>query len=405
MPLQVYKYRALSPDGVKVRGVVEAFDEFEAVAKIKSECSIVLKIEPVKSRRRRINLNEPLWVSEKVLAMTASQFAILLRAGLPTVRAVEVIAEQTSDRTMKKTLLQVAADVSAGHSLAQSFDARGKKIPIPFIETIRAGEESGTLEQSFEKLSQYYEKSYKIKTKVRGALIYPIFLCILAVLVIAIVVTFAIPSFAGIITGGGGTLPLPTSILLGISSFLGRWWGLILAALTALAVVIRIYGNTQRGRRQFALIALNLPVLGRINVMTAASQFANTMATLLTAGLPITRALTITGRVMDNYAVGCSVADAHRGIEEGKRLGDVLRGNPYLPPLLVEMSGVGEESGALEETLSTIGAYYDDEVAQASTNAVGLLEPLITVVIGLVIGFIVIALYLPMFHMYDFMGT
>lgn len=403
--MQAYKYKALSPDGVKVSGVVEAFDEFEAVAKIKAECSIVLKIEPVKVKRERIDLNEPLWVSEKVLSMTASQFAILLRAGLPTVRTVEVIAGQTSDRLMKKILLQVADDVSAGYSLAQSFETRGKKIPIAFIETVRAGEESGTLEQSFGKLAKYYEKSYKIKAKVRGAMMYPAFLCVLAVAVVAIVVTVAVPKFAGIITGGGGELPLPTAILLGMSGFMGRWWGLILALIAAAAVAVRVYKNTEQGRKQFARLALKLPVLGKINVMNAASQFANTMATLLTAGLPMTRALSITGKVMDNYAAGLAVGEATVGIEEGKRLGDVLANNPYLPPLLTEMAGVGEESGALEDTLETIGAYYDDEVEQSSTKAVGMLEPIITVVIGLVIGFVVIALYMPMFTMYDFMGA
>ena len=148
---------------------------------------------------------------------------------------------------------------------------------------------------------------------------------------------------------------------------------------------------------------MKLPVLGKISLLKNASQFAGTMSTLLAAGLPITRALTITGKVMDNYAVGLTVGACTLGIEEGKRLGDVLRANPYLPPLLTEMTAVGEESGALEGTLTTIGAYFDSEVEQASTKALSMLEPLITIVMGVVIGFIVIALYMPMFTMYNFM--
>lgn len=403
--MQAFKYKAFSRDGAKVSGVVDAFDEFEAVAKIKTDCSIVLKIEPVKVKRERIDLNEPLWVSEKVLSLTSSQFAILLKAGLPTARTVEVIADQTTDRLMKKILRQVAADVTAGYSLAQSFETRGKKIPAAFIETIRAGEESGTLETSFDKLAKYYDKSYKIKARVRGAMMYPAFLCALAVVVVGVLITFTIPVFTDIIISGGGDLPLPTALLMGLSGFLGRWWGLILAAILAVAVLCRVYGKTESGRRQFARLSLKLPILGKINVMKAASQFANTMSTLLTAGLPITRALSITGRVMDNYAVGLTVGEATVGIEEGKRLGEVLGGNSYLPSLLTEMTGVGEESGALEDTLNTIGAYYDDEVEQAAAKALSLLEPFITVFIGLVIGFVVIALYLPMFTMYDFIGA
>lgn len=404
--MTAYKYKALSPDGSKVSGVVEAYDEFEAVAKIKAECSVVLKVEPVpETRRERIDLNEPLWVSDKVLSMTASQFAILLRAGLPTARTVEVIAQQTSDRLMKRILREVAADVTAGYSLSQSLETRGKKIPLAFIETVRAGEESGTLEQSFDKLATYYEKSHKIKSKVRSAMMYPIFLLALSVVVIAIVVVVTVPVMSDMILGGGGQLPLPTRILLGLSDFFSHWWWLVLTVILALIVAFKLVGRTERGRLAFARRALKLPVLGRIGRMNAASQFANTMSTLLAAGLPITRALAITGKVLDNYAVGTHIGGCALGIEEGKRLGDVLRDDPYLPPLLTEMTAVGEESGALEDTLGTIGAYYDSEVEQASAKALSMLEPIITVVLGVVIGFIVIALYMPMFTMYDFIGV
>ena len=384
-----------------MNGVVEAYDEFEAVAKIKADCTIVLKVEAVPEKRReRIDLNEPLWVSEKVLTMVASQFAILLRAGLPTVRTVEVLAEQTTDRLMKKILRQVAGDVAAGFSLSQSLDTRGKKIPTAFIETVRAGEESGTLEQSFDKLAKYYDKSHKMKSKVRGAMMYPIFLLVLAVVVIAVVIVVTVPVISGIISDNGGEMPLPTRILLGTSDFFAHWWGLVAAVIIGIVVACRVYGKTENGRKQFALLAMHIPILGKINVMKAASQFANTMSTLLTAGLPMTRALTITGKVLDNYAVGLAVGACTTGIEEGKRLGEVLKTNRYLPPLLVEMTAVGEESGALEDTLDTIGAYYDSETEQSSSKALSMLEPAITIIMGLVIGFIVIAIYTGMFSMY-----
>lgn len=403
--MNAYKYKALSRDGKKVSGVVKAYDEFEAVARIKQDCSVVLKIDQVaETKRERIDLNEPLWVSDKVLSMTASQFAILLRAGLPTSRTVEVIAEQTTDRLMKRILRAVAEDVSAGYSLSQSLESRGKKIPVTFIETVRAGEESGTLEQSFDKLAVYYEKSHKLRSKVRGAMMYPLFLSVLAVAVIAVVVTVTVPVMSGLILGGGGELPLPTRILLGLSGFFSQWWWLVILAVLALVVGLRLYGKTEQGRLKFAQLALKLPVLGKINVMNAASQFANTMTTLLTAGLPLTRALTITGKVLDNYAVGLAVGSCTLGVEEGRRLGEVLKSVPALPPLLVEMSAVGEESGALEGTLTTIGAYYDSEVEQATSKALSMMEPIITVILGVVIGFIVIALYLPMFTMYNFIG-
>lgn len=400
--MTVYKYKALSKDGSKVSGVVEAYDEFEAVAMIKAECSVVLKIDAVPEKhRQRVDLAEPLWVSDKVLSLTASQFAILLKAGMPAARTVEIIAQQTTDRLMKRILTEVAKDVAAGYSLSQSLETRGKKIPLAFIETVRAGEESGTLEESFSRLVTYYEKSYKVRSKVRGAMMYPAFLSILAVVVVIIIVKVTVPVVANMILGNGGELPLPTRILLGAYDFFGKWWWLIVGVLAAAVIGGILYGKTDGGRLRYAKLSMKLPVLGKISVLKSASQFAGTMATLLSAGLPITRALTITGKVMDNYAVGLTVGSSTLGVEEGKGLGEVLRTNPYLPPLLTEMTAVGEESGALEDTLTTIGAYFDGEVEQSSAKALSMLEPMITVVMGVVIGFIVIALYMPMFTMYN----
>lgn len=403
--MTAYRYKALSPDGKKVTGVVEAYNEFEAVAAIRRDCSVVLKVEPVRERRReRVDLNEPLWVSDKTLSLTASQFAILLKAGMPTARTVEIIAAQTTDRLMRRILREVAEDVAAGYGLAQSLESRGKKIPVTFIETVRAGEESGTLERSFENLAVYYEKSHKVRSKVRAAMLYPAFLVILAALVIGVVLVVTVPVLEEIIVSGGGQLPAPTRILLGVSHFLMDWWWLALLIVLLIAAVGMLYGKTEQGRRLFAELSMKLPVLRKISVLKSASQFAGTMATLLSAGLPVTRALTITGKVVDNYAVGLSVAACTPEIEAGKRLGETLCANPYLPQLLTEMTAVGEESGALEETLRTIGAYFDEETEQASAKALSMLEPVLTVAMGLVIAFIVIALYLPMFTMYDFIG-
>ena len=400
-----YRYIAVSPSGEKIAGTVEAYDEFEAVAQIKKQNGIVLKVEEVPENESKIatKLNEPLSVSEKALSLIASQFAILLRAGISSARATEIVSEQTTDKYLKRVFGEVKEDVEAGYSLAQSIESRGKKIPVTFVETIRAGEESGTLETSFEKLRAYYEKSYKLHSKVKSAMTYPAFLLILAVIVIAVVVNVTVPVVSEVIYSAGGDLPGPTKILLGMYNFFNKWWPVILALILLCVIGIRVYKNTEKGRMEIANIMLKLPILGNINTMNAAAQFANTMTTLLSSGLQTTRALTATGRVMDNYAAGTAVSQAVAGIEEGKKLGTVLKGNECFPPLLTEMTAVGEESGTLSETLDTIGAYFDSEVEQASNKALGMLEPIITVVLGVVIGFIVIALYMPMFSMYNSM--
>lgn len=399
--MRAYKYKALSGSGQKVNGIVEAYDEFEAVAKIKQTCDVILDINEVKeSKREAFHLNEPMWVSEKVLSLTANQFAILLKAGLPMSRTVEVIAQQTTDALMKRYLLQVKDDVAAGYSLAQSLELRGKKIPIAFIETIRAGEASGTLEQSFEKLASYYEKSYKLRAKVRSAMTYPLLLIVLAVVVVIVVVKMAVPTIAGVM-GDAVEMPWPTQFLLNVYTFFQKNGLVFLIVVAILVIAYILWSKTENGKMSVSKFQLKIPVLGAVNSMNAASEFAGNMMTLLSAGLSVTQALSITGRVMSNYAVGQSVSAAVFGVEEGKRLGDVLRDNPYLPPLLTEMTSVGEESGALEDTLKTIGNYFDSEVEEKSAKALGMLEPIMTIVLGIIIGFIVIALYLPMFTMYN----
>ncbi len=399
--MNTYKYRARSiEDDKSVNGVIEAYSEFEAVAQIKAKNLIVEKITPMTEKQGiHVDLNEPLWVSDKVLALTASQFAIMLKAGLPMGRVVQLIADQTSDKLMKKILTACAQDVQAGFSLAQSLEKNGKKIPAAFIETVRAGEESGALEVCFGRLKTYYEKAHRVKRKVKSALTYPIILIILAVVVVGIVMVVLVPSMIGMFKNAGQDLPLPTMILMAVSDFFVAYWPVVFGALAGIIIAIKMYAKTPGGALSMGRLKMKLPVIGKIGIMNAASQFANTMCVLLSAGLPVTRVIAIISRIMDNAAIAKTLDGAVAELESGKRLGKTLEGNPYLPPMLIEMVSVGEETGALEDTMDTIGAYYDEEAEAASAKALGMLEPMMTVVLGVLVGFIVIAIYVPMFTM------
>lgn len=403
--MQSFRYRAISKNGKEVRGVLTAYDEAEAVLKIKEKYDIVVKLEEVKETEAEggilsKDLSEPLMIGPKPLSLLCSQFAILLKAGLPLSRTVQVVETQTQDKYLKKILKQVEEDTAAGYGMAQSFETRTDKMPVSFIETVRAGEESGTLEASFDKLAKYFEKQGKISGKVKNAMIYPACLAVLAVIVVIVVVNVAVPAIAGAIFDKGGDLPGPTKVLLGIYNFCQNYWWVILAVILAIVVGFTLFKNSEKGRVTVSQWALNFPVIGNINRMNVASQFAGTMTTLLTAGLPMSKCLESTGRTIDNYVAGRYVSNSVAAVEEGKKLEDVFKNSPYLPSLLVEMAGVGEESGSLEDTLTTIGLYYDSEVEEATAKAMGFLEPAITVFLGAAIGFIVIALYLPMFNMY-----
>lgn len=399
--MNTYKYKATPVGGGKsVTGVIEAYSEYEAVAQIKAQSLVVDKItELTEKQGAHIDLNEPLWVSDKVLSLTASQFAIMLRAGLPMGRIVQLIAEQTSDKLMKKILTACADDVAAGYSLAQSLEKNGKKIPVAFIETVRAGEESGALETCFMRLKTYYEKANRVKRKVKSAMTYPIILVIIAVVVVGIVMVKLVPTMIGMFENMGTELPLITRMLIGISNFFVDYWAFLIVGLGAIIILYKLYRKTPGGALTMGRVSLKLPVIGRIGTMNAASQFANTLSVLLSAGLPITQVITIIARIMDNAAIAKTLDEAVIELESGKRLGKVLENNPYLPDMLIEMVSVGEETGALEDTMDTIGAYYDEEAEAASAKALGMLEPIMTIVLGVLVGFIVIAIYVPMFSM------
>ena len=404
--MATFKYRAVSRGGAPVNGVIDAYDEFEAVDRIKESCTVVTYIQEVQAGTSLLQkeIYTPK-IKHKTLALLCSQFSIILAAGLPVVRAVKLIEGQTEDRTVKKLLGSVAEDVAAGYGLAQSFENKGSKLlPTTFIETVRAGEESGTLERSFQKLFQYYDKSHKIKSKVRSAMMYPAFLCVLAVAVVAVIMTVTMPTFTSMFMSMDIEMPFLTLCIINLSSFFSSNWLLVLAIIAILLLALKIWSGTEDGRLRLARLQLHLPALGKVARMKGASQLANTLSTLLTAGLPMIRCVAVTAKVLDNYQLSLRLGSIVPSLEEGRRLGECLRECQCFPDMLIEMTSMGEESGSLEETLDTIGAYYDSEVDVATTRALSMLEPAITVVMGIVIGIIVISLYLPMFSMYSGMA-
>ena len=401
--MATFKYKAISNAGDNAVGVIAAYDEFEAIDKIKQAGNrIVVSLTEVEERNG-IKVED--WfkakkVNTKKLALMCSQFSIILKAGLPVVRTVELIAEQTTDKELKAILKAVAEDVSNGHSLSASFENKSKGMPTTFIETVRSGEDSGTLDVAFSKLHIYFDKSTKVNAKVRSAMVYPMFLLGLATIVIAVIMTFTMPVFEDMFASMNTELPLLTQVLIDITNFMLNYWYVLFGAIALIIIGLRIYANTENGRVNFAKMQLKLPMLGDVAKMRAASQFANTMTTLLSAGLTMVRSIGTTARVLDNYHLGLRLGTTVVGLEEGRRLGDCLKEIDIFPHLLVEMAAVGEETGSLENTLDTISAYYDNEVEIATARALGALQPAITVIMGAVIGIIVIALYLPMFTMY-----
>ncbi len=385
---------------------MEGFNELDAVDRIKQSCDIVLKLSEVKDRGEGI-LNREIGgnrLNIKAFTLMCSQFAIILRAGIPVARTVQLIAQKTTDKVLKRVLTEVTEDVEAGRSISASFEERGgKMLPPTFVETIRAGEESGNIDAAFETMHRHLDKQTKMRSRVRGALSYPLFVLVIAVLVVVVLMVKVVPTFTSIFDSYGAELPGITKALIAISNFFSNYWMILLGIVIALFLFYKIYGNTEEGRLRLAKLGLRLPVLGESSELNSASQFANSMATMLGAGLPLTRAVSITARVIDNYYVSQEVGKLSGRLEEGHSLGGSMRESGCLPDILVDMTSVGEETGELHSTMETIADYYDSELETAVNTALRRLEPALLIGLALVAGFIVLAVYMAIFSMYSVM--
>lgn len=404
--MPVFKYQGTSFSGQPVSGVVEAFDEFDALEKAKASCRIVSKIETVKERSNFLKMEVGSGkIKPKLIAIMCSQFCTILTSGMSIGRCVALVADQTSDKGLKAILTEVAEDVGAGHSLATSFENKGgAKLPTLFYETIRAGEHAGSLDKSFETLHKYFDKRSKTKAKVAQALTYPIFVIVLAIVVVAVVMVLVIPRFTEILTGYGADLPVMTQVLIDASDFMAANILWIVLVIAAVALVVKLWiSKTEQGRVAWANCKIKAPIIGNVSLYSNTAQIANTLSTLLSSGLQMTKAVDVTAKVVDNYVMAKGVANMTPRLEEGKRLGACMQDVPFLPHALVEMVSVGEETGSLEETLATMGEFYDEETDRVTQKALSRLEPAILIFIAVFAGYIVIALYLAMFSIYSAM--
>ena len=405
--MKTYRYKGMTSSGASVEGVIEAFDKNDAMMKAKENCRVLISVDPVSSGKMNDIMNADLGdllsggkIKPKALTLLCSQLSIELRAGLPLVSALKLVAENEENKILKRILTEVADDVHAGNGLADSFATRGPGLPRTFIETVRAGEESGKLDETFERLQVYYEKADAVGSKVASAMIYPALLIAVALVVVTIIMLVAVPVFEDTFASMGNELPTPTKLLIAMSNFMVDNLFLLIAILSTAALGLFFYGKTDNGRHVYARLALSFPGISLVNKMNAASQFASTLSTMLSSGLPLVSAARITANTADNLLISEDIEKAVTGIIEGNRLADGLNQSKWFPQLLKEMVTVGEETGKLENTLDVISDYYNKEVDIAVKKALDILNPAITMVLAGIVVFILLSVYLPIFSMY-----
>ncbi len=343
-------------------------------------------------------------VDEKTLAVFTRQFSVMIDAGLPLVQCLQILGEQEEHKGFQRIIMQVREDVESGSSLANAMRKHPQAFSDLYVNMVAAGEAGGILDNILQRLATYIEKNAKLKAQVKSAMIYPAAVIAIAIIVVYIILWKVIPVFAALFTSLGADLPLPTQIVIALSKFVGHYWWLILGLFAAGFFAVRRYYATEQGRFVIDGLLLKAPILGPVLRKIAVARFCRTLGTLLAAGVPVLESLEITARTAGNAVIEKSIIEVRKRVEEGKTIADPLKATNQFPPMVVQMIGVGEATGAMDTMLAKIAEFYEEEVDVAVAGMMKLIEPVMIFFLGIVIGGIVISMYLPMFDLISKIG-
>jgi len=342
-------------------------------------------------------------VPDKLVAIFTRQFSIMIDAGLPLVQCLDLLGNQQENKVFKSVLLQVRSDVEAGMTLSDAAGKHPKAFDNLYVNMLAAGEAAGILDIVLQRLAVYIEKMVKLRSDVKSAMIYPVSVIVISVGVISIIMIWVIPSFRKIfetMVGPGEALPMPTEIVVAISGFMASYWWLIALVIGAIAMAIKAYYKTEGGRKKIDTLMLKLPIFGPLLKKIAIARFSRTLATMLSSGVPILESLDITSRTAGNVVVMEAVRKVRAAIERGQTMFEPLKAaSSIFPPMVAQMIGVGEATGAMDAMLSKIADFYEQEVDTAIKSMLTMLEPAMIGFLGITIGSIVIAMYLPLFKL------
>jgi type IV pilus assembly protein PilC len=395
--MAAYLWEARARSGDLKNGVMEA--ESPEAVELRLQTQLLV---PTSVRKQPKELVMPFGTGVKTtdVVVFTRMFATMIDAGLPIVQCLEILSTQSDNKRFGKVLGSVKASVEGGLTLSAALAKHPKIFDDLFVNLVAAGEAGGILDSILQRLSIYMEKAMKLKRRVKGAMVYPLSIIGIAALVVTILLTKVIPVFEKMFKDfGGGKLPLPTQVVIQISHALAHYLPYIVAALIAGGAGLRILLRTPRGREAFDGMLLKLPVLGNVLRKVVVARFTRTMGTLLSSGVPILDALEICGKTAGNTVVQNGIMYARAQISEGKDMATPLMETALMPPMVVQMIGVGEQTGALDAMLSKIADFYEEEVDVAVASMTSLIEPIMMVFLGAVIGGMVIAMYLPIFEM------
>lgn len=343
-------------------------------------------------------------VPAQLVAIFTRQFSVMIDAGLPLVQCLEILGGQQEHKNFRRSLMQIRQDVESGSSLADAMRKHPKTFNDLYTNMVAAGEAGGILDTILQRLATYIEKSVKLNSQVKSAMIYPVAVISIAVIVVMIILWKVIPVFASLFAGLGAQLPYPTIVVIALSNFIADYWWLIGGVTFGTIYFLRRYHETYKGKRVLDGILLKAPILGMLLRKIAVARFCRTLATLTSSGVPILDGLQITARTAGNAIVEDAIMATRKSVEEGKTISEPLGDTDVFPSMVVQMIAVGEQTGALDSMLSKIADFYEDEVDIAVAGMMKLLEPVLIAFLGVAIGGIVIAMYMPMFALIGQIG-
>ena len=396
--MPVFTYKGTNRSGVAVAGEMNANNKMELQTLLRRQ-----QITPTRVSEKGKEFNLPTFgggVTAKELAVFTRQFSVMIDAGLPLVQCLEILASQQENKTFQKVLVGTRSAVESGSNLSTAMKQYPKVFDPLYSNMVEAGETGGILDTILQRLSTYIEKNVKLKAAVKSALIYPIGVLTIAAGVITLLLWKVVPIFATLFAGLGVDLPLPTKIVIAMSHFVGSIFGfLIFIGLVASVVGLKIWHGTPGGRMVIDTVILKLPVLGILMRKIAVARFTRTLGTLISSGVPILEGLDITAKTSGNAVVEKALNQVRKALEEGKSLTDPLKESGVFPGMVTQMIAVGEQTGAMDAMLQKIADFYEDEVDAAVKDLLTALEPIMIVFLGLVVGGVVIAMYLPLFSL------
>ncbi len=399
MPEFTYKCKIA---GRTLKKVIEAPSKEVALKMVKGRTGAVLSSVKPKPKDISIPFLDKLSapkITTKDVTLFVRMFATMIDAGLPLVQGLEILSQDKENTTMAAMLKKIRSDVEEGSTFADALRKHPKYFNNLFVNLVDAGEAGGILDTILARLATYMEKNEAIKAKIKGAMIYPIIVISVAVIVVGVLLIFVIPVFGSLFTELGATLPLPTRIVIALSNFLQRWIIVIIPMLVVLGFAIKKFYATEKGRLIIDSFSLKVPLINNLIVKSSVARFTRTLGTLISSGVPILDSLEITARAAGHAIIEMAIMETRESIKEGKTIAEPLEATEVFPGMVVQMIGVGEQSGALDSMLAKIADFYEAEVDEAVEALTSAMEPALIVFLGISVGGVVIAMYMPMFTM------